>query len=54
MNIPNQIEPTIPSTNALDFMTVAANLSLKEDLRKKDTSLLVLKLTALMQLILRF
>jgi hypothetical protein len=30
MNIPTQIEPTIPATTALDFMTVATNLSLTE------------------------
>jgi len=47
MNIPTKIEPTIPNTNPLDFMTVTTNLSLTEDLRKKDTSQMVLKLTVL-------
>jgi len=40
-------EPTIPAINPLDFMTVATNLSLTEDLKKKDTSQMVLKLTTL-------
>jgi len=47
MNIRTQIEPTIPATNPLEFMTVATNLSLTEDLKKKDTSQMVLKLTTL-------
>jgi hypothetical protein len=46
-NIPTQIEPTIPATNPLDFITVATNLSLTEDLKKKDTPPMVLKLTTL-------
>jgi hypothetical protein len=47
MNIPTQIEPTIPASNPLDLMTVATNLSLTEDLKMIDTSPLILKLTAL-------
>jgi hypothetical protein len=47
MNIPTQIEPTIPNTNPLDFMTVTTNLLLTEDLKKKDTYTMVFKLTAL-------
>jgi hypothetical protein len=47
MNFPTQREPTIPATNPLDFMTVITDLSLTEDLKKKDTSPVVLKLTAL-------
>ena len=47
MNIPTQREPINPATNPLEFMTVATNLSLTEDLKKEDTSPLVLKLTAL-------
>ena len=47
MNIPTQIEPAIPATNPLDFMTVATNLSLPKDLKKKNTSPTVLKLNAL-------
>ena len=47
MNIPTRIEPTIPATNPLDFMTVATNLSLTEDPKKKDTSPVVFKLTTL-------
>jgi hypothetical protein len=38
MNIPTPTEPTLPDTNPLDFMTVTTNLSLTEDLKKKDTS----------------
>jgi len=33
MNIPTRIEPTIPDTNPLDFMTVTTNLSPTEDLK---------------------
>jgi len=40
-------EPSIPAVNPLDFMTVATNLSLTEDLKKKRTSPVVLKLTTL-------
>ena len=47
MKIPTQIEPTIAATNPLNFMTVATNLSLTEDPKKKDTPLMVLKLTTL-------
>jgi hypothetical protein len=47
MNIPTQIEPTISNTDPLDFMTVTTNLSLTEDLKKKYTSPVVFKLTAL-------
>jgi len=47
MDIPTQLEPTIPDTNPLDFMTVTTNLSLTENLKKQDTSPIVLKLTAL-------
>jgi len=47
MNIPTQIEPTIPASNLLDFMTVATNLSLTEDINRKDTSQMFLKITAL-------
>ena len=47
MSIPIQIEPTIPRTNPLGFMRVTTNVSLTEDLKKKDTSPVVLKLTAL-------
>jgi hypothetical protein len=47
MNIPIQIEPTIPNTNPLDLMPVTTNPSLTEDLKKKDTSPMVLKLTVL-------
>ena len=36
MNIPTQIEPTIPATKPSDFMRVATKLSLKEDLKKTD------------------
>ena len=38
VNIQTQTEPTIPKSNPLDFMTVTTNLSLTEDLKKKDTS----------------
>ena len=54
MNIPTQTEPTIPATNPLDFMTVITNLSLTEDLKKKDTSPMVLKLTALEMTVLHY
>jgi hypothetical protein len=47
MNIPTQIEPTIPATNPLDFMTVATNLSLTEDLKKKDTPSSGLKINSI-------
>jgi len=47
MNIPTQIEPNIPATNPLDFMTITTNLSLTEDLKKKDTFPVVLKFPAL-------
>jgi hypothetical protein len=47
MKIPTQIEPTIAATNPLNIMTVATNLSLTEDLKKKDTTLMFLKLTTL-------
>jgi len=47
MNIQTQTEPTIPATKPLDFTTVTTNLSLTEDLKKKDTSQMVLKLTTL-------
>jgi len=47
MNIPTQIEPTIPATDPLDFMTATTNLSLTEDLKKEDTSPMVLKFPAL-------
>jgi hypothetical protein len=47
MNIATQIEQTIPNTNPLDFMTVITYLSLREDLKKKATSSMVFKLTAL-------
>jgi hypothetical protein len=47
MNIPIQIEPIIPATNPLDFMTGATNLSPTEDLKKKYTPPMVLKLTTL-------
>jgi hypothetical protein len=41
------MEPTIPNTNPLDCMTATTNLSLTEDLKKKDTSPVTFKLTAL-------
>jgi hypothetical protein len=47
MNIQTQTEPTIPATKPLDFTTVATNLSLTVDLKKKDTSQMGLKLTTL-------
>jgi len=47
MNIPTQLERTVPNINPLDFMTVKTNLSLTEDLKKQDTSPIVLKLSAL-------
>jgi hypothetical protein len=47
MNMPTQIEPNIPATNPLEFLTVATNLSLTEDLKKNDTFPMVLKLNAL-------
>jgi len=47
MNILTQTEPIFPATNPLEFMTVATNLSLTEDLKKKDAFPMVLKLNAL-------
>jgi hypothetical protein len=47
MNIPTQIEFTIPATNPFDFMTVATNLTVTEDLKKKDTSPGILNLATL-------
>jgi len=47
MNFPTQIEPNTANTNPLDFMTVTTNLLLTEDLKQKDTSPMVFRLTAL-------
>ena len=54
--MPTQKEPTCitPATNPLKFMTVTTNLSLTEDLKKKDTFPMVLKLNALETIALRY